>query len=251
MRLYINRFGLYGAKHKSITDARIKSFSHWKETVMSIFFRTFDQSVPRHRCRMIFQDLLSQSCEILVVATAKGAYLWRPDFDRPSGWWYTQAGDGKSDHQFRYSWVPVADNNPPSARRDVKVGGSGAHLLGCLPIPLHCIKPFHVQVLFHTPARSWNMSKSCADQHKRAVSVWKAPDSICPPAYLSVNPLNTVIAPNPKPMLVRKTRVGQRFFNSTCECIRCRFQFGVSHFFCNFLCFSEAGLLIFLGEDRF
>ena len=49
---------------------------------------------------MIFQDSQSQLYGILVVATAKGANLWRRDFDRLPGGWYTQAGDGNLDHRF-------------------------------------------------------------------------------------------------------------------------------------------------------
>ena len=95
------------------------------------------------------------------------------------------------------------------------------------------------------------MAKSRADQHKRAVSVREAAYCIRPAAYLPVDPLDTVIAPNPKPMLVRKIRIGQSLFNSACEGVRCRSQFGVSHFLCNFLRFFEAGFLIFLSKDCF
>ena len=41
--------------------------------VMSIIFRTFDQSTPRRNCQMIFQDSRSQSSGTLVVATALAA----------------------------------------------------------------------------------------------------------------------------------------------------------------------------------
>ena len=95
------------------------------------------------------------------------------------------------------------------------------------------------------------MAKSCVDQHKHAVSIREAAYCIRPAAYLPVDPLDTVIAPNPKPMLVRKIRIGQSFLNPACEGVRCRSQFGVSHFFCNFLGFPLAGVLILLGEDCF
>ena len=95
------------------------------------------------------------------------------------------------------------------------------------------------------------MAKSRADQHKRAVSVREAAYCIRPAAYLPVDPLDTVIAPNPEPVLVRKIRVGQGFLNSACEGVCCRFQFSISHFLCNFLRFPEAGFLILLSEDCF
>ena len=71
-----------------------------KQEVVSIIFRTFSQSTPGRNCQMIFQDSQSQLCGNLAVATAKGASLWRLDFDRLPGGWYTKAGDGNLDYRF-------------------------------------------------------------------------------------------------------------------------------------------------------
>ena len=75
-------------------------------------------------------------------------------------------------------------------------------------------KMIHIHVASGSPAGCCYMAQSGTYKHQGALPVRKSTDRFCTAFNLTVEALNSVIGPDPGPMLRRKIHIGQGFFDS-------------------------------------
>lgn len=55
------------------------------------------------------------------------------------------------------------------------------------------------------------MPEPCVYQHQRAIAVWETANNPCTPPEITVDPFDTVVSADTRPMFRRVVRIGQRF----------------------------------------
>ena len=70
---------------------------------------------------------------------------------------------------------------------------------------------FHVEVSLGTPFGSGNMPKAGTDQHEGGFAIRKGSNDFGSTFDLSVDPFQSIVGPDPGPMLSWKTHIGESF----------------------------------------
>ena len=88
-------------------------------------------------------------------------------------------------------------------------------------------------------------------KHQRRFSVRESPDHLCATFDLAIQSLQSVVAPDPDPVLGREGHKRQRLLKSRLNGL-CRFaELHCSELFDHLLCFLPSGRFILLCVDRF